>query len=53
MNALLTKASEVQEATGLSGPALVVLGGIALAVVLGVSYLYVRSRSRRRNRSGL
>ena len=50
MNALLTKASEVQEATGLSGPALAVLGGIAVAVVLGVSFLYVRSR--RRNRSG-
>ncbi len=49
MNALLTRASEVQDATGLSGPALVVLVVVALGVVLGGAYLYVRSR---RHRSG-
>jgi hypothetical protein len=48
MNALLTKASEVQEATGLSGPALTVLVAVALAIVLGVAYFYVRNRRRGR-----
>lgn len=50
MNALLTRASEVQEATGLSGPALVILVILALGVVLGVAYLYVRGRRRRSGR---
>jgi Na+-driven multidrug efflux pump len=47
MNTLLTRASEVSEATGISGAALGVLIAIALAVVLGVSYVYVRNRRRR------
>lgn len=47
MNTLLTRASQVQEATGLSGPALTVLVGVALAVVLGAAWLYVRNRRRR------
>jgi hypothetical protein len=49
MQTLFTKASEVQEATGISGPALLFLGTLALAAVLGVSYLYVRTRRRRRS----
>lgn len=50
MNTLLTRASEVQDATGLSGPALTVLVVIALGVVLGASYVYVRNRRRRGGR---
>lgn len=49
MNELLTRASEVQEATGISGPALIFLIFLALAVVLGIAHLY---RSKRRNRRG-
>lgn len=48
MDEIQTWASQVQEATGLSGPALVFLGAVALAVVLGGAYLYVRSRRRGR-----
>jgi cobalamin biosynthesis Mg chelatase CobN len=48
MNAILTRASEVQEATGLSTPGLIFVIVVALAVVLGVSYVYVQRRRRRR-----
>jgi uncharacterized protein involved in exopolysaccharide biosynthesis len=47
MNTLLTRASEVQEATGLSGSALIFLVALALAVILGISYVFVRNRRRR------
>lgn len=49
MNELISKASQVQEATGLSGPALAFVAALATVTVLVVAFAYARKR-RNRNR---
>ena len=49
MNELISMASQIQEATGLSGPALAFVAVLGTATVLLVAFAYSRKR-RNRNR---
>jgi hypothetical protein len=47
-NLLAYSASGIEDATGISGPALLVLLAVALVVVLGIARAYRRRRQGRR-----